>query len=337
MPPRWLGWIIVASWLATTGWLFWHDLRPRWLPGEPPPFNIDDVEEVQKSSNPIRTSWTVERQDKDQSKPCLVFNASTWVDNHKEEDEYTLNARLETKGLNLQPVIVAKFFQINLLTSAYRVTRSGQLRSLETLVKVSVLKRKGPSSLFKFLQEQLSLPGNAPALKQIELRIRGEVRGQQFFAHCCVALASIEEERIGNPSYKPIQFDLPAVPVSSTGSVLMPLHLVSHIRGLRLGQSWRQPLVDPLRDALAFLPDFSGGVRWLNARVLPQPEKLELDGTEISCLVIEYTNDENEPMGRTWVEQDGERVLQQEAILEDSRWIMKRELPQRSRNRLLGP
>jgi len=42
--------------------------------------------------------------------------------------------------------------------------------------------------------------------------------------------------------------------------------------------------------------------------------------------VIEYTNDENEIMGRTWVEEVSERVLQQEAILEDGRWIMKRDL-----------
>jgi hypothetical protein len=334
MPPRWLCWIIVGSWLATMGWLFWHDLLPRWLPGEPPPFHIDDVEEVQKSANPMHTNWTVERQERDQSKPRLVFNASTCVENHKEEDEYTLNASLKTEAPNLKPVIVAKFFQIKLLTSAYRVNRSGQLRSLETTVRLKVTTKEHP--LFKFLRDRLGLEHNAPPVEQIELRIRGEIRDRQFFAHCRVGLEQTEEGKVlDNPSYKPIHFDLPPVPVSYTGSVLMPLHPVSHIRGLRLGQSWRQPLIDPLRDALAFLPDFSGGVRWLNAHVLPQPEILDLDGNRTSCLVIEYTNDENEPMGRTWVEQDGERVLQQEAILEESRWIMKRELIRGIRNRLL--
>jgi|GEM_PF-2030904 hypothetical protein len=335
MPPRWLCGIIVGSWLATMGWLLWHDLLPRWLPGEPPPFHIDDVEEVQqKGSNRLRTFWNVERQDKNQAKPYLVFRASTWVDYHKEEDEYTLNASLEaSKGPQSQPVYVAKFFLINLLTSAYRVNHSGQLRSLETKVRVQAAMEQNP--LFKYLLERLGFTPSASSVKQIELQIQGEVHDQQFIAHCRVALDPAEEEQLAHSSYKPIQFDLPPVPVSYTGSVLMPLHPVSHIRGLRLGQSWRQPLIDPLRDALAFLPDFSGSVRWLNARVLPRPEVLDLDGKKTSCLVIEYSNEENERIGRTWVEQDGERVLQQEAILEDSRWIMKRELPRRSRNRLL--
>ena len=328
MPPRWLGWMIVVFWLATTGWLFWHELWPRWRPGEPPPFHIDDVEEVQhKDSSMSRLFWTVERQSEKQIKPYTVFRASTWVE-RKEEDLYTINARLEaTKDPKYRPVYVAKVFKIDLITSTYSVTRSGQLRALEATVKVRPDWEKLPPMFRQFFRLPTAIAQNDPLTEHFLLSIWGEVRDYQFFAHCRAEL---------QPLGKPMQFDLPATEVSYTGSVLMPLHPVSHIRGLRLGQSWRQPLVDPLRDAFASLPGFSGGVRWLNARVLPRPEMLNLDGNETSCLVVEYTNDENELMGRTWVERDGERVLQQEAILEDGRWIMKRELVRGNGRRVAG-
>ena len=326
MPPRWLSCVIVVLWLATTGWLFWHDLRPLLLPSEPPMFHIDLVEEVHKSSNPLKTNWTVERQDREQSKPELVFQASTWV--RKVEEVYTLNAELDaSKDPKLQPVFVAKFLRISKITSAYRVTRSGQLHSLEATATVHF--KWSSSPLLQFFGSQSNLPAKDSSYESLLLTIGGEVRGRQFFAHFSVKPES--------PNGQPLlQFDLPPAAVPSTGSVLMPLHPVDRICGLRLGQSWRQPLVDPLSDAFARLPGISGRMLWLHARVLPQPELLELNGNGTMCLVIEYTNDEGETVGRTWVEEDGERVLQQEAILEDSRWIMKRNPTRRSNVGLLG-
>lgn len=329
MPPRWLGSLIVLFWLATTGWLFWHDLWPKWRPGEPPPFQIDDVEEVQhKNDTPMHVFWNVERQE-GTHEPYPVFSAKTWVA-HNEEDVYTFNARLDaTKDPRHRPFYVGKIFRFRIdnIISAYRVNREGQLRALEAMVTVRPDWEKS-SPLGEIFRLPPAPAQNDPLSQQIELSIWGEVRARQFFAHCRAKSKLVEQ---------PMQFDLPAVDVSYTGSVLMPLHPVNHIRGLRLGQSWHQPLVDPLRDAFAALPGFSGGVHWLNARVLPQPEMLKQDKGEISCLVIEYTNDENEPMGRTWVEQDSERVQQQEAILDDGRWIMKREDERRRGKRLALP
>lgn len=327
MPPQWLRYLIVLFWLATTGWLFWHDLWPNWRPGEPPLFHVDLVEEVHhKDSVPQRNNWIVQRAKDSESKLYPVFEATTWVE-HDDEDVYTLNASLDArKDPKNQPIKVAEFFTIDRINSAYRVNRAGQLRSLEATVQL----RFNPElSLFHHLLLKRPKPApNSLSTEKIQLRIWGEVRGRQFFAHCRIELAYLG---------KPMQLDLPAVDVSQTGSVLMPLHPISHIRGLRSGQSWRQPLVDPLRDALASVPGFSGGVRWLNARVLPRPQMLEQDGSSTSCLVIEYTNDESEVMGRTWVEQDGERVLQQEAILDDGHWIMKREPARRRRAQIVDP
>lgn len=327
MPPQWLRYLIVLFWLATTGWLFWHDLWPNWRPGEPPLFHVDFVEEVRhKDSVPQRNNWIVQRQKDGESKPYPVFDATTWVEND-DEDVYSLNANLDArKDPKYQPVKVAEFFTIDRINSAYRVNRVGQLLSLESTVQLHF---NPELSLLHhlFLKRPKPAP-NGLRTEKIHLRIWGEVRERRFYARCRVELASLG---------KPMQLDLPAVDVSYTGSVLMPLHPLSHIRGLRQGQSWRQPLVDPLRDALASVPGFSGGVRWLNAHVLPRPQMLEQDGSATSCLMIEYTNDENEVMGRTWVEWDGERVLQQEAILDDGRWIMKREPARRRRAPIVDP
>jgi hypothetical protein len=314
MPSRWLRWVIVLSWMATTSWLFWHDLWPNWQPGEPPSLRPDDVDEVQNSTTPMTIYWTVRRQQGDKTES--IFRAKTWVKYQREDDIYTLHAELSIpSNSNLQPMYVAKAFKIDGMSSSYRVNRAGQLHSLEATVRVLLDIGRLDSALKLLLARLFSEKPQSSV--PFFLHLGGEVREGQFFGHCRAESATLEN---------PLRFDLPPTPVSHTGSVLMPLHPINHIRGLSLGQSWRQPLVDPLRDAFASLPGFSGGVRWLHARVLPQPELLKVEDNETSCLVIEYTNDENETMGRTWVEEVSERVLQQEAILEDGHWIMKRDL-----------
>src|SRR5437879_3167651 len=57
MPSRWVCLSIVAFWLAPTGWLFWTDVLPELTPGQPPPFTIDLLDEVnQKYSEAL---WMV--------------------------------------------------------------------------------------------------------------------------------------------------------------------------------------------------------------------------------------------------------------------------------------
>src|SRR5215213_6863957 len=67
MPPRWLCVLIVAAWLLLTGWLFYDELLPRLLPGQPPPVTIDLVEEAQVRR--VATLWTVYQDDR---KVCVV-------------------------------------------------------------------------------------------------------------------------------------------------------------------------------------------------------------------------------------------------------------------------
>ncbi len=324
MPPRWLSVGIVAGWLAATGWLFWHDLWPHWRPGEPPQFHIDLVEEVGNNNNPLKTHWDVQCKKDDDMPPEDIFTATTWVEYHPQDDTFTLHAELKAKprvksrakpraDARAPRAAVFEFlnFQVELefMKSKYRVDRAGQLREL------------GAAANFRKIEKNQET--SKPPL--IEFTLEGKVRDDQLHAHCR-AVSSI--------LLKPLEMDLPPAPVAHNGSVLLPLHPVNRIHGLHPGQSWRQPLVDPIRDAFGSLLNPSGGVHYLNARVLPRPQLLkEGDNSQISCLVIEYTDEDGQDAGRTWVEQDSERVQQQEAVLDGERWIMKRDNPRRANKR----
>jgi hypothetical protein len=291
------------------GWLFWQELWPSWRPGEPPPFHIDLVEEVQQTTNP-RTHWTVLRQRSGEQKAFEIFHATTLVDYMKSDDTFLLQAEFTTRKeplSNTQPYFVAGF-QVVSMSSQYRVDRAGELRSLRAEIRVSP--RKGMEKMLAIMgQEEL----------EPSLHLWGEVRGDQLFTHCRSSLV---------PANKP--FDLLPARVSHNGSVIMPLHPVNRIHGLRPGQSWRQPMIDPLRDAFAVLPGISAGVSYVNARVLPELQVLKMGPKSVTnCLVIEYEAD-GKIIGSTWVEEGSERVQRQEANLEGDRWIMQCDL--RNRN-----
>jgi hypothetical protein len=316
MPSRWISLAIVACWLAAMGWLFWQDLWPSWRPGEPPPFHIDLVEEVQKA-NKLRNGWTVLRQKSGEPKPHEIFRAFTTVEYVPDDDTFRLRAEFTTKkgkDPNAHPFEVAGF-RVDSMTSEYRVDRAGELRALRAEIRVTPREQLG-----KVMALMGREGGESP-----RLILWGEVRGDQLFAHCRGSLA---------PPAPGIDIDLPPAPVSHNGSVIMPLHPVNRIHGLRAGQSWRQPVIDPFRDAFAILPGASGGVSYVNARVLPEPQSLELGpNAQTRCLVIEYEED-GKNIGSTWVEEGSERVQRQEAVLEGDRWIMQRDFVNR---RTLGP
>lgn len=316
MPPRWFAWLIGVFWVTMTGWLFWRDLWPSWRPGEPPPFHIDDTDEVLRKGGLQQIMWTVLRQ-RGHDAPVPVFNAVTRMEYKKETEIYTLKAVLTPFSQSSSSAAVVNGLKIQNMTSSYSIDRDGHLRSLDADVEAKLHFEGLKEELFSFLRPLIQAPahqGQESPLsgKSVKLHISGEVRGQQFFGHCRASADYLS---------KSIDLDLPPTAVSHTGSVLMPLHPVNQISRLQLDQRWHQPLVDPLRDAL---PGLSNNVRSLNAHVLPQPQMLEGNDGNTTCLVIEYSNDENEILARTWVEQSSKRVLQQETILEDGRWIMKR-------------
>ena len=236
-----------------------------------------------------RIRWTILRADEDGEKP--IGRARTWVDYRAADDTFELHSQIEQLRLGSGLIVV----KVPEFASNYGVSRDGDLREMSAKVTASVVGL------------------------EVKTRVNGAVREQRFWPHL-----SIETTGWG-----PHELDLDPVAVSTHGTVLNPLHPVNRLRGLRPGQRWRMPLVDPMADALRALvakelPATKVGPRFLDAEVLPALQSLTWSGAEVPCLVISY-HGEDGFSARTWVrEQDG-LVLRQQAELGSDVVVLQRE------------
>jgi hypothetical protein len=289
MPPRWVSAAIIVGWIASAVWLFRLELWPSLEPGAPPPFTIDLIEEAQTTKVPI--TWHVTQNGQ------YTLNAKTSVEHRVKENDFTLRAVFTPRSPQEEgdklPAESQKI-SIESLNSAYRVTPDGQLLDLEITMKFVYKKTL-----------------------ECEMRVWGEVSNGQFTPHY----------EITSPSS--LKMSLPPVPVSSQGSVVMPLHPVNRITGLKPGQEWRVPVFDPVSDSMASLTGGAGEVRFLRAKVRPQTESVLWNRVDTPCLVVDY-QEENEHKddkmtAETWVRAADGLVLKQIANLSGTRWEMIRE------------
>jgi hypothetical protein len=192
------------------------------------------------------------------------------------------------------------------IESMYRVSREGELR-------------------------ELAADGQLANL--VSGHLDGAVKDKMFLRHFHLIGP-------GGFEFKP---DLKPVPVSNRGSIFNPNQPVNKLRGLRLGQRWRIPMVDPLADIVkAAFSQAVPGFRLpdppvLNAEVLPILKTLpHLELKPVTrgppptprrsgelCLVIQYTSDEIS--ARTWVRESDGVVLRQEATQHSDTWILDRD------------
>jgi hypothetical protein len=109
--------------------------------------------------------------------------------------------------------------------------------------------------------------------------------------------------------------DLGKIDLSRQGSVVNPMHLMSRLRGLRAGQSWRIHRLDPLSGVQNQLVNQLGkqgvAVPTLIAEV--KLDTLHWNRKEVPCHKIEYYEPGKEVTARTWVRKLDGLVLQQEA------------------------
>ena len=293
MPPRWLSVPIVLFWLGTTGWLFYQDVWPLLLPGQAPPFTIDLEDEVQTRQAHIH--WSVLYNDR----PYL--RAETWVEPDTADDTFALKATLRplaatAKGRDADAEPFGGLVRLLRSTSTYRIARNGDLRSLS--VEFTVEARAGG----------LVAAGDGA--------LDGEVKDGKFLSRL----------RLSSPVLPGggVEKELGPVPVSAHGSVLSPLHPVNRIAGLRPGQTWRLPLVDPIKDALTALASGQPGQEIvLTARVLPQTQALTWNNEPAECLVIDYQGDD--VSARTWVQVGTGLVLRQDSERDGERLSLVRE------------
>lgn len=281
MPSRLISLGIVVFWLATSAWLFQRELWPRLKPNEPPPYTIDLVDEARDHAAPIR--WTVYRDGQ------KIGKASTSVSYNEQDDTFNLHNTMEHMEL-YRSRLMRTSIVLTKAHSVYRVTRQGELRGIEVDLAGGVL---------------------LPALEPFNFKahVEGQVAGGRLTPTGYVEWLKERKDIQAEP-----------VAVSAYGSVLNPLHPVNRIRGLRPGQTWRMPLVDPLGDVMAAtaaealamkLPGLAGGPRYLTA-VVSEPQSFTWGNVVVSCLIIEYQGD-GDVTARTWVRESDGLVLRQEA------------------------
>lgn len=109
--------------------------------------------------------------------------------------------------------------------------------------------------------------------------------------------------------------DLGTIDVSKQASVLNPMCLVSRLRGLRAGQSWKVTLFDPLQ---GMTNQFIAGIAKQGMTIPALIAEVKVDSLlwnhqQIVCYKIEYHEPDKEVVARTWVRKNNGLVLQQEA------------------------
>lgn len=303
MPARHTVLIIIAFWLVTAAWLFHRDLRPYLLSGTPPPFTISltDEAEAQRGDG---TMWSIFQGQ--QTKGYAV----TKVRYDDQQDTFRLSCKyklwLGGRFSSPEPDIICD--------SAYDVTRDGDLRELTTRLEADLL-----------LLVPTAIRGSAKAY--VKGSLRGRIQNGMMSLHAEVFLPA------GFGGH--IEKDLDPVAVKARGSVLNSMQPLNRLPGLRRGQHWQMPYVDPLADiiraAAAQVPGLSQLASphetYLEARVLPETSPLERnDGkTTVECLVVEYRGDDL--TAHTWVGREDDLVYEQEVTYAGDRWRMVRQDP----------
>lgn len=166
---------------------------------------------------------------------------------------------------------VGKLVEIKKLTSRYRVTPEGELLAVNTKTKLAGT-----------LGIELEIDGNVKDdLLQMKILINGE---QQDL------------------------LELRPVALGEQRKVLNPMHLLNRLSGLRAGQRWIIPLLDPTAIGL---PGQGVSIPLLQAEV--DAADLTWHDKEVACWRIEYREPGKKVTARTWVRRKDGLVLQQDA------------------------
>jgi hypothetical protein len=281
MPSRLITIIIVLFWLATTGWLVYREVGPRFRQGEAPPFTIDLTDEVGAAS----VNWNVLQKGE------RIGGGFTQV---RRKDhrifEFTADFRVDRFKILLLTLEKAK------MIGSYTVTEEGRLLRASAQLKTD-----------------LSVLG---ALIPVELDFQGEIQGSQM--HPKLKILAYGQQVT---PFSPEPF-----PVPESGRILNPMHLVHKISGLREGQTWAIPLMDPLRALPSVARDQVPGkdliINQVQAEVKAEP--LEWHGILTPCFKIEYRQPGEKPMAETWVRRRDSVVLRQAASYEGIEYTLER-------------
>lgn len=207
--------------------------------------------------------------------------ANTSVRYQNQEDTYELKCEFKLWSGVRAPGIEPD----QVIGSTYRVTRDGELREARFEGKLAL--------------DTAVITG----------RFHGKVVENKLIPHL--------EAEIPFLDMKPWQMEFSPVELSTKGSVLNSLQPLNRLPGLRKGQRWRVPLIDPIKELSRSIKIFGNAdlphIPELVAEVSPQTQFLAWGpkAEEVPCLVIGYRGEDF--MGSTWVRESDFTVLQQEA------------------------
>lgn len=227
----------------------------------------------------------------------LLAPATTKTEYVEPDDTFRLNATVfKFELITLRELSI----KVAKYSNTYTVNRQGQLVAAETRVTLEL--------------------GGA----EVDMHLTSVIEGDRARTSCSVKSPWGEF----TPPLEPIP--------SGRAAALNPLHPINRIKGLRVGQRWQVPLLDPLaqvqRVALERLARSAFGISLPKLAETPEqflvaevagPEPLEWHGEERECFVIAYRGDGLK--ARVWVRTADGLVLRQEATLAGEDLAMQRE------------
>jgi hypothetical protein len=271
MPSR-LGVLsIVLFWLISSTWLIVREIAPLFRAGEPPAFLTDVTDEV----GGTQINWRILRKGE---------SAGDGNSHVRRRPDRTFELFSE---LRFQNFTILKVWEIRRIASRYRVDKDGNLKALETEVKLAT--------------EGL----------ETKAQVKGAVQDGLFTPR--VFLNGVEKH-LGPFQPQPVE-------VGSHGNVLNSMHLLNKVQGLWAGRSWKVPLLDPLGSVL---PGRQALTRALIASV--STSELEWQGQTVPCFRIDYQESGKKATAHTWVRRSDGLVLQQEASHDAMDMVLVREV-----------
>lgn len=199
--------------------------------------------------------------------------------------------------------------------------RTFELKSdfrFQSLKLYALAKVKSTNNLYRVTQEGHLLELSAQVvledltgLGSLAVEIQGKVTDGKLRPQLLVG--GVEQKFLG----------LPEVNVANTGSVINPMHLVNRLGGLRAGQQFKIPLIDPLG---ASLPGNKLSLPQLDATVFS--ETLTWHNQQVDCYRIDYQPHDEKVVARTWARRVDGLVLQQQAMHHGLNLVLVREKEQ---------
>jgi hypothetical protein len=279
MPSRRAVALILAFWLATTAYVAYRDVWPRYFASGPPAVAIDLADEAAQNV-PIR--WDVKWKDEPVGRLTTRMSYVEADDTFWFKHEYK-ELRVEVGGAQL---FVPKF------VTGVRVTRGGELRE-------------------QTAHGHLELKAGEKTLGEVTAKLAGTVADG-------LLTATFEGSySLAGGAPETVRRTLDPVPVPR-GQPLNPLQPVNRINGVTSGREWVVHESNPLNDALLAVAGELGvrppkNEEPLVGRVQTDERDLEWNRQTVACRVIEYRR-AGELKVRTWVRAADGKVLKQEAF-----------------------